>query len=124
MSVRTIGIATLCLTLLFSVALYGQTNPQSRSDRVSRMSKQLHWKDGPGHDQYLATKDALTNQIFAEVDGFIADSIQPNTTVNQVTAALDGLLNQQGSPSVAFMVNLPTGSFLIVGVQLQRGVTL
>jgi hypothetical protein len=55
------------------------------------------------------------------VDGFIADSIQPNTTVNQVTAVLDGLLNQQGSPSVAIMANLPTGPFLILGVGLQRG---
>ena len=95
MSVRTIGIATLCLTLLFSVALYGQTTPPSRSDRILQMSKQLHWKDGLGYNKYLATKDALTDQIFAEVDGFVADSIQPNMTMNQVTAALDKLLNRQ-----------------------------
>jgi hypothetical protein len=125
MSVRTIGIATLCLALLFSVGLYGQTNPPpSRSDRISQMSKQLHWKDGPGYDQYLRTKDAMTNQIFAEVDGFITDSIQPNMTVNQVTAALDGLLNHhQGSgiKSTALTADLPNGSFLIVGVDVERG---
>jgi len=77
MSVRTIGIVNLCLTLLFSVALYGQTNPQFRSARVSGMLEQLQW-GVLGPQQYLATEDAITNQVFAEVDGFIADSIQPN----------------------------------------------
>jgi hypothetical protein len=123
MSVRTIGIATLCLTLLFSVALCGQTNPQSRSDRISQMLKQLRWKDGD-RDRYLATKDVVTSQVFAEVDGFIADSIEPNMTVNQITAALDKLLNRQpGSvlKSVALTANLPSGLFLIVGVELERG---
>jgi hypothetical protein len=94
------------------------------------MSKQLHWKDGPvdgfplGYDQYLATKDALTNQILAEVDEFVADSIQPNMAMNQVTAALDKLLNRprgSTSNSVALTTNLPDGPFLIIGVELERG---
>jgi hypothetical protein len=88
------------------------------------MSKQLHWKDGPGYNKYLATKDALTNQILAEVDGFVADSIQPNMAMNQVTAALDKLLNRQRgstSNSVALTTNLPDGPFLIIGVELERG---
>jgi hypothetical protein len=44
--------------------------------------------------------------------------------VNQVTAALDRLLNHQagsGLKSVALTANLPTGLFLIVGVELERG---
>jgi hypothetical protein len=85
------------------------------------MSKQLRWKDGD-RDQYLRTKDAVTQQIFAEVDGFIADSIKPDMTANQVTAELDRLLNHQpGSVlrSVALTANLPTGVFLIVGVELE-----
>jgi len=88
------------------------------------MSKQLRWKDKSSHDQYVQAKDAVTQQIFVEVDGFIADSIKPDMTANQVTAELDRLLNHQpGSVlrSVALTANLPTGLFLIVGVELERG---
>jgi hypothetical protein len=72
----------------------------------------------------LQRKMPLTNHIFAEVDGFVADSIQPNMAMNQVTAALDTLLNRQRgstSNSVALTTNLPDGPFLIIGVELERG---
>jgi hypothetical protein len=44
--------------------------------------------------------------------------------LNQVMATLDKLLNRQGgstSNSVALTTSLPTGLFLIVGVELERG---
>ena len=89
------------------------------------MSEQLRWHDEAGYEKYAATKDELIRQVLNEIDAFVSDTFQPNSvTPELVRARLDGLLGYKGSNlthDVAFVVNLPQGHFLIVGIEVSGG---
>ncbi len=92
---------------------------------VAKLSKQLRWNDEPSHQRYLAARNQATQQLLSEIDGFISDNFQPGTaTADQVKAGLDILLgynNKSGGNNFAFSVSLPSGKFLVAGVEIWRG---
>ena len=102
-----------------------QTTPASHADAVARLSKQLRWHSEAESKQYDAVRDQVTQQVLGEIDGFISDNFHPGTaTADQVKAGLDGLLGYKLGGviyNVAFLANLPSGKFLIAGIELWRG---
>ena len=93
--------------------------------KVGALSAQLRWRDEAGMKQYDAVKDDVNRRILSELDGFISDNFQATSaTADQVVAGLDGLLGRSDGDvthNVAFSANLPSGRFLIIGIELRRG---
>src|SRR4249919_3299887 len=99
--------------------------PVNRVESVGRLLKELRWHDNKSHQQYLRIKDERTKRLLSEVDGFVTESYSPGTaTADQVKAGLDALLGHKKgdmTESTALSVSLPTGQFLVVGVEVTRG---
>ncbi len=119
-------LALLPFSLFASVApAQGQTAAAERASRIASLSNQLRWHDEVGRQRYAAARDGLTRQILNEIDGFISDSFRPdNATADQVKSGLDTVLGKkQGDRrnNFAFLLDLPSGQFLIAGVELWRG---
>jgi hypothetical protein len=103
----------------------GTAAPADRATTVARLLKELRWTGAEGHKAYLQTKDEQTKRVLDEVDGLVAESLSPGTTTaGHVKARLDTLLGHKKGDmeeSAAFSVNLPSGRFLVVGVEVRRG---
>lgn len=101
------------------------TAPTDHTVRVKTLSQQLLWHDESGMKQYDSVKDTVTERLLSEVDGFISDSFNADlATTDQVRAGLRVLLNHKKSDLLhnqVFRVTLPSGDFLIVGIEIQRG---
>jgi hypothetical protein len=99
--------------------------PADRANTVRQLSNELRWHDAEGHKQYLRIRDERTKRFLNEIDGFVAESFSPGTaTAEQVKTGLDALLSHKKGDSgdnVAFLVNLPNGHFLVIGVDVRRG---
>jgi hypothetical protein len=125
---QSLAALVMCLLVFAHVARAQSPDPTpttNRTNAVARQLKELRWSTSEGHDAYLQIKDNITKRLLTEVDGFIAETFSPrSTTTVQVKAGLDALLDhKKGSTleSVAFQVNLPTGRFLLIGVEIVRG---
>jgi hypothetical protein len=98
--------------------------PVNLVESVGRLLKELRWHDNESHQQYLRIKDERTKRLLSEVDGFVTESYSPGTaTADQVKAGLDALLGHKKgdmTESTALSVSLPTGQFLVVGVEVER----
>jgi hypothetical protein len=95
-----------------------------RASNVSRLLKDLRWHDLDSHEQYLKIHNERTNRLLSELDGFIAESVSPRATAASVTTGLDSLLGHKKGDlphSAAFLLNLPGGHFLVIGVEATRG---
>ena len=103
-------------------AVFAQTPaaPGNRVENVAKLLKELRWHDNEDREHYLSAKDERTKRLLSEVDGFVAERYSPGTaTASEVKAGLDALLNhrtREEKDSVAFLVNLPNGRFLVIGV--------
>jgi hypothetical protein len=98
-----------------------QTN---HSLKIRESSKQLHWQNGPGHERYDAVKETVTQSVFDEVDGYITETYSAAVTPEQVKAGIDTLMGRKDGDDLgdfAFSTNLPSGKFMIVGIELPRG---
>jgi hypothetical protein len=121
-------IAALC-QMLSGYGFAAQDQPREvqpdHAAMVRTLSDQLRWHDEAGSKQYDTVKDDLTRRLLDEVDAYIADSFDASSaTAAQVKAGLDALLGiKEGglTNQFAFTANLPSGHFLIVGVELLRG---
>jgi hypothetical protein len=119
------GVA-VCLTV--SGQAFGQTRevavPSDRASNVSRLLKDLRWHDMESHEQYLKIRNERMNRLLSELDGFIAESVSPRATAAEVTTGVDSLLGHKKGDlphGAAFLVNLPGGHFLVIGVEVTRG---
>jgi hypothetical protein len=125
---QSLAALAICLLIFGHIARAQSPSPTpttSRANDVARLLKELRWSTNEGHEAYLEIKDDTTKRLLTAVDGFIVEMFSPRrTTTIQVKAGLDALLNhKKGSmqQSVAFQVNLPTGRFLLIGVEIVRG---
>ncbi len=90
------------------------------------MAPHLLWHDEASHEAYLITRERVTKRIFAEIDGFIGDSFRPESiTTAQVAKEIDELLGYSKKTDVfktsTFRVDLTSGNYLIVGIELWAG---
>ncbi len=128
-TIRTLATLAVCQVFwMHSASLQAQspaTSGSGRAARVAELAKKLRWHDQVERQRYLASRDSITDQIFQEIDGFIAETFAPNTVrASNVKPALEALLPGTVGDSrndVAFVVNLLAGRFLIAGVELSRG---
>jgi hypothetical protein len=117
--ISTILIATLHVQLEAQPA-------QSRHARVAELRQRLQWHGEADRNRYLAERDALTAKAFSEVDSFLVERFQSaDLTSIGVKDELDTLLGADPgtriSSNVAFLASLPSGRFLIVGIEIWRG---
>jgi hypothetical protein len=125
---KVLTVVAVWLTV-FGQAAFAQTQttaaPGDRANTVRKLSKELRWRDAEDHKRYLKIRDERTRRLLREVDGFVAETFLPGTaTADRVKAGLDALLSHKKGDlqgSVAFLVNLPAGHFLITGVEVTRG---
>jgi hypothetical protein len=117
----------IALSLLLCPARF-RAQPRSAPNRVEEirsLSKQLRWHDESDREEYLRTRDEATQRLLGDVDGFVMESFQPDTsTADLMKAGLDALLGYRKGDSMkneAFSASLPTGRFLIIGVDLRCG---
>jgi hypothetical protein len=121
-----LAVVAACLTV--GGQAFGQTRevavPSDRASNVSRLLKDLRWHDKDSHEQYLKIRNERTNRLLSELDGFIAENVSPRSTSAAVTTGLDSLLGHKKGDlphSAAYLVNLPGGQFLVIGVEVTRG---
>lgn len=121
-----LAVVAACLTV--GGQAFGQTLevavPSERASNVARLLKDLCWHDKDSHEQYLKIRNERTNRLLGELDGFIAENVSPRATAVAVTTGLDSLLGHKKGDllhSAAFLVNLPGGQFLVIGVEVTRG---
>jgi len=123
-------VAVTALTLMLTnidAALGGQNLvvPTARAERMRVLLAGARWSSREGRRQYLTLKDAVTGDVLEELDGAIAESVSPKSmNLVAIRALLDGLLDhKQGDlqDSLAFDVRLPSGRFLLIGVEITRG---
>jgi hypothetical protein len=107
-----------------------QTMPQNTTSAsptggVAELAKQLQWRDEQTKSRYLRVREDITRRLFNEVDRFIAANItRSNATPRTVKSGLDALLGRKESDisdNVTFLADLPSGRFLIAGIELPRG---
>jgi len=104
-----------------------RTGPQvsPRAQSVARIEAQLRWNDERGKEAYVDARSRLTNEILAEVDGFIRESFMPRTaSPDVVRRGLDELLNPRRDSfrnNFAATTDLSSGQYLIVGIEIPRG---
>ena len=114
-------------TLIVSVFAQAQVGDgQARLvEKVRTLSRQLRWHAGDD-EEFAAIKDKVTREILSDIDAFISDSFQSTSaTPELVKGGLDALLDYKSGDeahNVAFIVDLPQGHFLIVGIEVSRWV--
>jgi hypothetical protein len=94
------------------------------AEAIADLSNQLRWHDAAGEKRYHENSVKATQELLRNVDGFVSVAIPASATAEQAKAALDSLLGRKEGDvmqDVAFSVDLPVGSFLIVGAELLRG---
>jgi len=117
------------LLLVFINIAGGQAQPtkavNNRVSAVAAVSKRLQWNDESSRHEYLQMRDATTNELLREVDGFISESFNARSVVaDRVKLSLDGLLGHKDGDwrtSIAITTDLPSGRFLVIGIQVPRG---
>ena len=121
-------LASVAVCLTIGGQTFGQTRevaaPSDHASNVSRLLKDLRWHDLASHEQYLKIRNERTNRLLSELDGFIAENVSPRATAASVTTGLDLLLGHKNGDllrSAAFLLNLPGGHFLVIGVEVTRG---
>lgn len=125
---KLLTVVAVWLTV-FGQAAFAQAQtiagPSDRANTVRKLLNELRWHDAEDNERYLKIVDERTKRVLSEVDGFVAESFLPGTaTADRVKAGLDALLNHKkgdGDGSVAFLVNLPAGHFLVISVEVRRG---
>jgi len=103
--------------------------PADRAARVVELLNQLRQPtstfDPPSIARYLALRDRVTGEVLDEVDAFVTDHVVPGKASEpQVKADLDMLLRHVPHSSMeatsAFLVNLWTGRYLVIGIDIPR----
>lgn len=124
---RHIVLFVACQMLLafpISVAAQGNGVPADHASRIRSLSEQLRWHNEEELKQYDATKAAVTQNLLHEIDRYIAENFSSDSTADQVKSGLDSVLGRKDGElihNVAFLADLPSGHFLIVGIELWRG---
>jgi hypothetical protein len=124
-----------CLILWFGTVgppMLAQTTaetPSSPRDRIARWLDQLRQPtstfDPPSITRYLRIRDDVTGKILTEIDAFVAEHVVPEKTNEaQIKGDLNSLLhhlpNLSPEPTAAFLVNLWSGRYLVVGLDIPR----
>jgi hypothetical protein len=100
--------------------------PIDRADNVAHLLGELllHDSYGPGLGRYRQTRDDVTRRVLDEVDAFVTENFSPSTTsLPEMKARLNVLLNHVPhgrQHASAFSVSLPSGRFLVIGVEVKR----
>jgi hypothetical protein len=124
----SVKLLLVLATAAYSAAAQQQTvntKEDHRAERIAKLSAQLRWHDELGLREYERKADSVTREILLELDSFIVESFHPRTAqAEAVQAGLDALLGySKGNleKTVGFVVDLPAGRFLIVGIELRWG---
>ena len=134
MKSRRLGVAALTMVLCAAnhLAAARQADPTPSPDRVARVARLLDQLrqptstfDPPSIARYLRIRDGVTEAVLTEVDAFVTEQFIPSRTDEaQVNAGLDVLLHHVPHGSMeatsAFLVNLSTGRYLMVGIDIPR----
>lgn len=117
-------VAGQMLAVSIGMSQQTATNSNSHAARISTLSQQLRWQRKEEMSQYNAVRDSATQDLLKEIDGYIADSFSSGSTADQVKAGLDSVLGRKDGDdmyNIVFSTELPTGHFLVVGIELWRG---
>ena len=124
------GWLTVLMLCQFSAASGVRTEAQqaevqtNHAARIKALSEQLRWHDGEEREHYEAVKDDIRRSLFSELDAYISETFSASATATQVKASLDAVLGREKGDSVrniVFSSVLPSGHFLIVGIELWQG---
>lgn len=98
---------------------------QDYAAQIKSLASRLHWHNETEHEKYDAFKVRLTGNLLNEIDNYISKSFKPNSaTPEQIKAGLDAILDHKkgGLPNnIVFFTDLPSGRFLVVGIEVERG---
>lgn len=113
------------LVVIGSHHLMTQSRAASRIHEIRRLAEQLHWAGTSESRHYERTKAAVTQRLLKEVDNYVDESFRPEgVTPRLVMQGLDSVLGYRSGDtrhSVAFDVRLPSGRFLVLGIEVARG---
>ena len=115
------------LWMTFVSAASAQTNPlvaKTHADNIVEYLRQLRWRDQESGRRYVANRDDVTRRVLAEVDAVVTESFSSDTAAPAVKDTLDRLFGYDKgmlASNSAFLAGLPTGRFLIVGIEVPRG---
>lgn len=116
---------TLLVGLICTHPLMTQTRTASRINEIRRLAKQLHWADARESQDYERTKAAVTQRLLKELDNYVDESFKPEAvTTELVMQGLDSALGYKHGDirhNVAFVAALPTGRFVVAGIEVARG---
>ena len=123
--VRLTAHLALLVGLVCTSPLRTQPHSVNRTDEIRRLSRQLHWANARESQDYERNKAVVTQRLLKELDAFVDESFRPDgATAESVMQSLDSALGYKNGDTrhnVAFVAAVPTGLFLVAGIEVARG---
>jgi hypothetical protein len=121
----TLTAVWLAVTGHAAFAQSRETTTPTRAANVAQLLNDLRWHDTDSREHYLQIREERTQRLLREIDGLIAETLSSRSaTPTTLQAGLDALLGHKRGDlqqSAAFLVTLPVGRFLVIGVEVTRG---
>lgn len=121
---------TCIAALLMGSQCWGQTQAESTPSntdvkgKIDQLKSQLRWSDEKSQHEYKANRVQVTDQVWTLIDSFIARNYAGSIGPDQLKATLDSLLGHKSDGvenTVVFAVDIPSGHFVIAGLEITRG---
>jgi hypothetical protein len=123
--VRLMAYLALLVGLVCTSPLRTQPQSVSRIDEIRRLSRRLHWANARESQDYERNKAVVTQRLLKELDAFVNESFRRDgATAELMMQRLDSALGYKNGDTrhnVAFVAALPTGRFLVAGIEVARG---
>jgi hypothetical protein len=103
----------------------GPTPSTDLKSQIDQLKSRLHWSDESSPKEYKANRAQVTNQIWALIDSFIAQTYNSGSvSPDQMKSALNSILGHKSGDienTVGLAVDIPVGKFVIAGLEVTRG---